>query len=128
MDTSTPAPLVSLTNDTSHGKYITSDGRLTVTDTEAGDTFRYSTNGGRTWTSTPAYAGDGPQTVLVKATDAAGNTNTSTFNFTLDTHAPADTVKETITLGTGTSPSVALSGTATDSYGVASVKVNGATS
>jgi YD repeat-containing protein len=34
-------------------------------------------------------SGDGPHTVLVRATDRAGNVSTATFTFTLDTPAPA---------------------------------------
>ena len=89
VDSSTPAPTVSLKQDTgkSSTDKITSNSALTVSDTEVGDTFLYSVNG-VDWSSSPAYASDGAKTVQVKATDTLGNTAITLFSFTLDTTSP----------------------------------------
>jgi hypothetical protein len=72
------------------------------------------------------YAADGAQSVQVQATDRQGNSAVSNLSFTLDRQAPVnDTIRERITLSAGAAPTVALSGSATDPLGVASVAVNG---
>ena len=45
-----------------------------------------------TWTITPAVLAQGPVSVSVSATDAAGNTGTATQELTVDTVAPAVTI------------------------------------
>jgi hypothetical protein len=71
------------------GDGLTNTAALNVTGTEAGATVQYSVNGGATWSST-FNAAEGPNTVLVRQVDAAGNASGPTaFTFTLDTIAPS---------------------------------------
>jgi hypothetical protein len=88
-------PGVSLVEDTSkvglengNADLITSNGAIQVA-TEANATKAYSADNGLTWSST-FTAAEGGNTVLVRVTDAAGNTTVSApFSFTLDTTKPA---------------------------------------
>ncbi|WP_238139527.1 Ig-like domain-containing protein [Roseateles aquatilis] len=87
-----------MTNDSgsSNSDKVTNDAALSVSGLETGATWEYSSDGSR-WTtgsgsSIPAgaFSGDGIKSIQVRQTDAAGNTSgASTFNFTLDTAAPA---------------------------------------
>ena len=95
--TAPAAPSVELTNDTgsSATDLITSDGTLTVTPNEAGNTIEYSTDGGTTWSTTPPTATEGSNTVTVREIDTAGNPSaTASITFTLDTTAPTITLDE----------------------------------
>ncbi len=85
-----PTPTVSLAQDTgsSGNDLITESGALNVSGVVAGATVAYSTDGGATWSSSFQPA-EGVNTVLVRQTDAAGNSNAATLGFTLDTHAAA---------------------------------------
>jgi hypothetical protein len=84
-------PTVALGQDTGSSAIdgVTSDATLkVVSDSDA--TFLYSTDGGTVWSNTFAPA-PGAVTVLVRATDAAGNTaDSAPFAFTYDPAAPAD--------------------------------------
>ena len=87
----TPAaqPGMSLSTDTgvSSTDKITNNGALTLTAIEDGVTVEYSIDG-KTWTTTYTPH-DGSNTVLVRQTDVAGNTSsTTTYTFILDTIAP----------------------------------------
>ncbi|MES3009048.1 MAG: Ig-like domain-containing protein [Pseudomonadota bacterium] len=95
LDTTAPAALTpSLTSDTggSATDLITTDGNVTVSGLESGATWQYSLDSS-TWTtgtgSSFATTGDGAKTVLVRQTDVAGNTgSSSSLSFTIDTTAP----------------------------------------
>jgi len=99
LDTSMPlAPGLNLTTDsgTSSSDTLTNTSSLNVTGLEVGSTWQYSLNGGTSWsngsgTSITGITGDGLKSVLVKQTDAAGNTSaaSSALAFTLDTAASA---------------------------------------
>lgn len=92
LDTVTTAATVALTTDTAtNGDKITSVAALTITATEAGSTQTYSVNGGAFGAYVPGA--DGAKSVVVRSTDAAGNTaDSAAFLFTLDTGAAAPTV------------------------------------
>ncbi|NVN97948.1 MAG: Ig-like domain-containing protein, partial [Geobacteraceae bacterium] len=92
LDTTPPAaPDVTLANDTgsSSSDHITKDGTLNLSGFENGATVEYSIDGGKNWSAsfTPT---EGANNVLVHQIDVAGNTSSAgSFNFTLDTTAPA---------------------------------------
>ena len=92
LDTHAPAaPGVALTTDSgsSNSDHITNNGALTLAGIEAGALVQYSINNGTSW-SNSFTAVEGPNTVLVRQTDVAGNVSSATsLSFTLDTHAPA---------------------------------------
>src|SRR5258707_10952995 len=80
-------PGAALTTDSgsSNSDHITNVGALSLSGIESGATVEYSTNGGTTWTTsfTPI---EGPNAVLVRQTDVAGNVSSATsLSFTLDT-------------------------------------------
>ena len=91
IDASAPQPpKVALTIDTgsSSSDKITSVGTLAVTSAEVGVTFQYSANGGVSWEN-KFSAQPGQNSVLVRATDSAGNkSRASQIVFTLDTTPP----------------------------------------
>ncbi|MGO4470209.1 hypothetical protein, partial [Pseudoduganella sp. RAF53_2] len=95
IDNATAAPVVALTSDTgsSATDKITKAGGLTVTGTESGASLTYSNNGGGFNSSFSAV--EGLNNVVVRSTDAAGNTASTSFSFTLDTTAPALSVSLT---------------------------------
>jgi hypothetical protein len=73
---------------------ITNSGVINVAGLEAGSTPAYSLDNGQSWTAFTGTSftltGDGTKSVIVRQTDAAGNTSTSNpLGFTLDTLAPA---------------------------------------
>lgn len=101
-------PIAVLAEDSQHGQLgsdvdlVTNNGELLVLNLEDGATVDYqvqqplgrsggvSINGiGPTpvWTTTPVYQ-EGPNLVLVRVTDAAGNQSTQTVVFVLDTETP----------------------------------------
>ncbi|RZP85849.1 Ig-like domain-containing protein, partial [Vibrio vulnificus] len=90
LDTTAPdAPQISL--DTDSGRlvddFLTNKGDFTVAGTEEGATVEYFVNG--EWTTTAPTPVEGDNTIIVRQTDAAGNTSgSSTLTFTLDTTAP----------------------------------------
>lgn len=88
LDTSTAAPTVALTNDTgsSHTDGITSNGALTVTGVEDQAILSYSVDGGAFAPTVSAH--EGVNVVIVKATDTAGNSNSTSITYTLDTTNP----------------------------------------
>ena len=98
VDRSADAPIVGLTNDSGHSSSdrITNDARVRVSGLEAGATWAYSRDG-LTWTAgtgdsiaASEFSGDGDKRVLVRQTDAAGNTSASTeLLFTLDSRIAA---------------------------------------
>ncbi|WP_176309369.1 Ig-like domain-containing protein [Vibrio vulnificus] len=71
--------------------FLTNKGDFTVAGTEEGATVEYFVNG--EWTTTAPTPVEGDNTIIVRQTDAAGNTSgSSTLTFTLDTTAQAGTV------------------------------------
>ncbi|MCU8492695.1 Ig-like domain-containing protein, partial [Vibrio vulnificus] len=67
--------------------FLTNKGDFTVAGTEEGATVEYFVNG--EWTTTAPTPVEGENTIIVRQTDAAGNTSGSrTLTFTLDTTAP----------------------------------------
>ncbi|WP_244216358.1 cell wall anchor protein [Herbaspirillum rubrisubalbicans] len=105
LDTTLPAkPTLGLAKDSGNGSdRITNEGTVNVSKLEAGASWQYSVDNGVTWSygtansfSFTAAAGgaggsDGAKNLLVRQTDAAGNTslNSDKFSFTLDTSLPA---------------------------------------
>ncbi|MBN8127901.1 Ig-like domain-containing protein, partial [Vibrio vulnificus] len=94
LDTTAPdAPQISLDTDSGSlaDDFLTNKGDFTVTGTEEGATVEYFVNG--EWTTTAPTPVEGDNTIIVRQTDAAGNTSgSSTLTFTLDTTAQAGTV------------------------------------
>ncbi|WP_391857283.1 Ig-like domain-containing protein, partial [Vibrio cidicii] len=94
LDTTAPdAPQISLDTDSGSlaDDFLTNKGDFTVAGTEDGATVEYFVNG--EWTTTAPTPGEGENTIIVRQTDAAGNTSgSSTLTFTLDTTAQAGTV------------------------------------
>ncbi|EHU5198673.1 Ig-like domain-containing protein, partial [Vibrio vulnificus] len=94
LDTTAPdAPQISLDTDSGSlaDDFLTNKGDFTVTGTEEGATVEYFVNGD--WTTTAPTPVEGDNTIIVRQTDAAGNTSgSSTLTFTLDTTAQAGTV------------------------------------
>ncbi|KGK14830.1 hypothetical protein EA24_10070, partial [Vibrio navarrensis] len=90
LDTTAPdAPEISLDTDSGSlaDDFLTNKGDFTVTGTEEGATVEYFVNG--EWTNTAPTPVEGDNTIIVRQTDAAGNTSgSSTLTFTLDTTAP----------------------------------------
>jgi hypothetical protein len=103
-------PTLALVLDTGiNGDGITSNGTFQATGLEAGATVvEYSTgaldvNGALIWSTVIPTAAEGPNTVLVRQTDAAGNVSLASapLNFTLDTILPA-TPSISLTTDSGT--------------------------
>ncbi|RZP76560.1 Ig-like domain-containing protein, partial [Vibrio vulnificus] len=94
LDTTAPdAPQISLDIDSGSlaDDFLTNKGDFTVAGTEEGATVEYFVNG--EWTTTAPTPVEGENTIIVRQTDAAGNTSgSSTLTFTLDTTAQAGTV------------------------------------
>ncbi|MBE3667743.1 hypothetical protein BOO25_02135 [Vibrio navarrensis] len=94
LDTTAPdAPQISLDIDSGSlaDDFLTNKGDFTVAGTEEGATVEYFVNG--EWTTTAPTPVEGENTIIVRQTDAAGNTSaSSTLNFTLDTSAETGTV------------------------------------
>ncbi|MER0301110.1 Ig-like domain-containing protein [Vibrio vulnificus] len=94
LDTTAPdAPRISLDTDSGSlaDDFLTNKGDFTVAGTEEGATVEYFVNG--EWTTTAPTPVEGDNTIIVRQTDAAGNTSgSSTLTFTLDTTAQAGTV------------------------------------
>ncbi|MDS1870294.1 Ig-like domain-containing protein, partial [Vibrio vulnificus] len=94
LDTTAPdAPQISLDTDSGSlaDDFLTNKGDFTVAGTEEGATVEYFVNG--EWTTTAPTPVEGDNTIIVRQTDAAGNTSgSSTLTFTLDTTAQAGTV------------------------------------
>ncbi|MCG6273329.1 Ig-like domain-containing protein, partial [Vibrio vulnificus] len=90
LDTTAPdAPQISLDTDSGSlaDDFLTNKGDFTVAGTEEGATVEYFANG--EWTTTAPTPVEGDNTIIVRQTDAAGNTSgSSTLTFTLDTIAP----------------------------------------
>ncbi|MFZ6818577.1 DUF4214 domain-containing protein [Undibacterium sp. Ji22W] len=95
LDTSVATPGVGLLNDT--GRFdsdrLSNDGVLSIVNLEAGANLFFSMDGGVNWSERYAPGADGIKTVLVRATDKAGNiSQSSALNFTLDTTTTAPNV------------------------------------
>ena len=88
VDETPPAPpgaALTIDSGSLNSDHITNVGALSLSGIESGATVEYSINGGATWTTsfTPV---EGPNMVLVRQTDVAGNVSSATsFSFTLDT-------------------------------------------
>ena len=95
LDTAAPAaPGLVLASDTGSpaGDHITRVGTLTTSSVESGAAAQYSTDGGLTWSSSPAVQ-EGWNSVLVRQIDVAGNISAATtLAFTLDTQIATPTV------------------------------------
>ncbi|MFC5313771.1 Ig-like domain-containing protein [Azospirillum rugosum] len=122
IDTTAPAaPALALATDsgTSASDRITKVGTVTVSGLESGATWEYSLDNGANWTagsgSSIALSGDGAKSVLVRQTDAAGNTsaNSAAFAFTLDTMVAAPSVALATDSGTSTNDGITKLGTLT---------------
>jgi large repetitive protein len=102
-DTVVLAPSVSLQADTgvSNTDGVTSNGSVSVTGKETGAQVEYSIDG-TTWTST-FTAVEGPNSVQVRQTDAAGNVSgaSTPLTFTLDSAAPGTPVIQSVTDDSG---------------------------
>jgi uncharacterized delta-60 repeat protein len=112
VDTTAAAPTLSLAIDSGSSPIdkITNTGIVIVNGLEPGASWEYSTNNGTTWLSSSGNSftltGDGAKSAVVRQTDLAGNTSSSSvpFTFTLDTVAPTKTATvTTMTLDSGTS-------------------------
>ncbi len=90
--TAPAAPNVALTHDTgTGGTHVTGDGVLTYAPSVSGDTLHYKLDTGTFTTTAPVLptdgSADGPHTVTVYETNAAGLTSAdASLVFTLDTH------------------------------------------
>ncbi|MGC5790612.1 adhesin [Herbaspirillum huttiense] len=97
VDTTPPrTPRLALVNNSSgdEATHLSNDGRIDVLDLDAGASWQFSTDDGTSWTNGSGnrftVSGDGPKRLLVRQTDAAGNTSTSSvLSMELDTTAPA---------------------------------------
>jgi len=100
------APTLALAADTGalNNDKVTQNGALTVTGAEAGAKIEYSVDGGAHW-STTVTATEGPNKVLVRQTDVAGNVSASSaeFSFTRDTTAPSSALTLALSQDTGAS-------------------------
>lgn len=90
LDTSAAPPAVALATDSgTPTDGVTKVGTVNVSGLEDGATWQYSVNGGAFLAGTGSsvtLSGDGPKTVLVHQTDAAGNiSGNASLSFTLDT-------------------------------------------
>jgi len=96
LDTTAPTAAglsLALDSGSSSNDGITNSGVVNVSGLEANSIRQYSTDNGQTWTSFTGTSftltGDGAKSVIVRQTDAAGNSSTSNpLGFTLDTTAP----------------------------------------
>jgi hypothetical protein len=84
-------PLLTVTLDEDSGSeaddFLTNNGSFTVSGENDGATVEYFVDG--EWTTTAPTPIEGENTIIVRQTDAAGNTSgSSTLTFTLDTTAP----------------------------------------
>lgn len=113
VDSVISAPVLRLASDdgTNPNDGITTNGTVNVSNIAADSTWSYSTDAGATWTagsgSSVNLASAGVKALLVKATDAAGNTATSTLNFTV-----ASALSKTVTISSATDD-VSTNGSAT---------------
>lgn len=111
VDTTAPrAPRIALTSNTSGDdvQRLTKDGRITVSDLDGDTVWQYSTDNGANWTTGSGnsftVSGDGNKQLLVRKTDAAGNTSTSAvLTMRLDTTAPAKPGLASLVSDTGSS-------------------------
>ena len=119
IDTTPPAVTEGLAHDTgwSSTDKVTSNDALTgsgdpnavVTLTEGTATLGTATaNASGIWTFTPSALADGVHTIVASETDAAGNTGTASFTFTLDTTAPVPVITSEVLSKSG---AVTLTGT-----------------
>ncbi|MBE3655342.1 hypothetical protein BOO92_01305 [Vibrio navarrensis] len=122
LDTTAPdAPQISLDTDSGSlaDDFLTNKGDFTVAGTEEGTTVEYFVNG--EWTATAPTPVEGANTIIVRQTDAAGNTSaSSTLNFTLDTSAETGTVSvdpitsDDVITETEKNQTITVTGSATD--------------
>jgi len=114
LDTAAAAPGVTLATDSgmSGSDLITKVGTLVLTGIESGASVEYSSDGGVTWSSS-FTAVEGTNSVQVRQTDVAGNTNVSSFAFTLDTVSAAPVVALANDSGTSNSDLITNVGTLT---------------
>ncbi|OED67605.1 hypothetical protein A143_21460, partial [Vibrio splendidus ZS-139] len=110
LDNVIAAPAVSLTVDSgdSHSDKLSNLGMLKVTG-ETGAEIEYSTDGGTSWTTSFNPTHQGQNSILVRQTDTAGNSASTTFSFDYDTSKPIFTIVDP---GVQSKAIVQLSGTA----------------
>ena len=119
----TTAPDTTITAQPSNPSNSTS-ASFSFTATETGATFQcqLGSSGYSSCTSPKAYTGltEGSHTFYVKATDSAGNTDSTpaSYTWTIDTTAPAGSISINSGASSASSTSVTLSISATDSVGV----------
>ena len=96
LDSTAPAaPTLALTTDSALvGDALTNVGTVDVTGLETGASWKYSTDGGTSWTAgsgtSVTLTGDGAKSIAVQQTDVAGNTSVASgaMAFRLDATAP----------------------------------------
>ncbi|WP_205872745.1 Ig-like domain-containing protein [Limnohabitans planktonicus] len=111
IDKSIASPTVAMASDTgsSGSDKVSSVGALSVS-AESGTLLEYSTDSGQTWFTT-FTAGEGANTVTVRATDGAGNVATSnTLNFTLDSQMASFSVALMCDSGTNSADKISQDG------------------
>ncbi|NNU43715.1 Ig-like domain-containing protein [Ramlibacter montanisoli] len=92
LDTTIATPTIALTADTGAADGITSNAALNIS-AAAGDVTRsFSINGGAASATYVAPTTDGAYNVVVNDTDTAGNTQTASASFTLDTTIATPTI------------------------------------
>ena len=119
LDTTTPMPGMALATDSgsSTTDEITKIGTVNVSNIEAGATWKFSTNGGTTWSTGSGTSftltGDGNKSVTVEQTDTAGNTTTNStpFAFLLDTAVATPTLSLEIDAGASATDEITNDGT-----------------
>lgn len=122
--TNNPTDTITVTASAAIGNSIA---RVAIYD---GSTFlaNATASGLATWSYTATKLSNGDHAFHAVVTDSAGNTTTTAPlpTLTVDAAPPKTTISETVTLSSATtSPSVKVSGVASDSSGVASVYMNG---
>ena len=117
VDNTALAPSLTLASDTgsSANDGLTSNATINVSGLETGATWQYQEDGSGSWmtgTASSFTASSGAHTYLVRQTDVAGNTTSTTnaVTYTLDTTAPAT---PSLTLASDTGSSDNLTGNAT---------------
>ena len=99
LDATAVAPTLAFTDSgVSDSDGLTNDGTVTVSDLEPDASWEYSTDGGGSWIAgfdtSVMLSDDGPKSVLVRQTDAAGNVSAEStqLDFMLDATAPSLTI------------------------------------
>src|SRR6185437_14325513 len=123
LDTTIATPTVALTDDSgsSDSDLLTQDGSLTFSDAAVDVTRSFSVDGGDASASYTAPTADGEHTVVVTDTDTAGNSDSASITFTLDTTIATPTVA--LSNDSGSSDSDLLTNDASLTFSDAAVDV-----